>query len=203
MEKRYKIPRREGWEQILEPLVKRITGAQQADVRAGCLYDCEVFFMQPYQLNQNCYCSYGQAKMRFDLSHKHTPQCFHTFLNEINEAFKKHPNYYKANIYRTERVNMVRQLCVRNGIKYDPKTVENVCTCPYAREWEALGLTHDPNCQKVLPNFWFKNNDVKIWWFKFFFRDAYSNQELTMDRFQELVSLCLNYVNSHTPKTLV
>jgi len=193
---KFPIPRRHGWEEVLEPLVKRITGAQQADVRGGCNYDCELFFMKPHVLG-SCVCSYGKALFQFKKDHPHSVQCFHTFWKEIDDAFKAHPKYHETNILKAARINMVRQLCLKNGIKYNPKTVDELCTCTVQKEWDALGLKHDEDCYKMLPNFWFKKTDLKIWWYKFFFRDAYANQEIEREDFREIVAECMNWVNSN------
>lgn len=193
MEK-FNIPRRDGWEEILEPLVIQITGAQQAYVRGGCNYDSDVFFMQPHYLG-SCPCSYGQKLKEFEKTHSHSPQCFHSFYQEIDEAFKSHPKYYKYNILRTSRVNMIRQLCVKNNITYDPVKIPEICTCTFQREWEKLNVQHDEACPKILPNFWHKNSNLKIWWFKIFFRNSYANKPIQKEEFQKIVAECIQDVN--------
>jgi hypothetical protein len=191
---KFRIPRRDGWENIMEPLVKQITGAQQADVRGGCHFESDMLFMQPYLVG-NCHCTYGQALHKFKQENNHSVQCFHTFYQEIDDVFKKHPKYYQTNKLRAERVNMIRQLCVKNHIKYDPKNVHKFCTCPFNKKWKALNIQHDLDCPKVLPQFWYKPKDIKIWWYRIFFRDSYCNRKINKDEFKEIVNICLNHVN--------
>ena len=197
------IPRRAGWEEILDPLVRKITGAQQADIRAGCDYDCEAFFMQPHFLGTYCNCSYGIALRDYTKANSHSVQCFHTFWEEIDDAFKGHPKYTSSNVLKVARTNMVRQLCVKNRIKYEPHIVSKICTCPFKQKWEELDTPHDEGCKSLLPNFWFKELDIKIHWHRFFFKDAYSNKELTLPEFEEIVNRCTKYMNLNPEETLV
>ena len=191
----YNIPRRAGWEQVLEPLVRKITGAQQADCRGGCSYDCELFFMQPHFLGTYCECTYGIAQRDYAKENPHSIQCFHTFWREIDDAFKTHPKYNQSNILKVARTNMVRQLCVKNKIKYEPRIVREICTCPFEQNWKSLELKHDDACKSNLPNFWFKETDLKIWWYRFFFREAHSNLDITILEFEEIVKRCMDFVN--------
>lgn len=200
---RCEIPRRDGWEQVFEPLVKRITGAQQADVRAGCNYDCEVFYTQPHFLGSLCFCRYGRARREYENDNQHDASCFHAQWKEIDDVFKKHPRYHQSNKLKAERVNMCKQLCDRFMIKYNPKEIAKICTCNFESDWSNLNFEHEADCPKVMPNFWYKKTDLKIWWYRIFFRDAYANQELCLEDFKGIIAICLNVLNKNTSQALV
>jgi hypothetical protein len=200
--KTYQIPRSQGWEPILETLVRKITGVQQGDVKAACNYNSELFIIRPYYIG-TCTCSYLEKMKSFEETHPHHTNCFHSQWDEIHSAFKNHPKYSKFNIYKTERINMENQLCRKFGIKYNSKTISKICTCSVQDELDKLNLIHEENCKTVLPNFEYRGGETtKIWWYKTFFRDAYCNREITMKEFKEIVSICLDFVNHH-PSSLV
>ena len=199
---KHEIPRTEGWEPIFEPLVRKITGIKQGEVKAGCDYKSELFILRTPFLG-TCSCSYEQKKKEFDAENYHQPDCFHPQWLDIHETFKNHPNYNKHNIYKVERINMESQLCKKFNLPYNAKTIADVCTCGINDKWNALNYEHDAGCPVILPNIeYFGQETIKIWWYKTFFRDAYSNVPLTKEQFKGIIATCLKYVNQN-PSTLV
>ena len=187
------IPRNKGWEVTLDTLILRITGIQQGKIRAGCDFENEVFRTQVHFIG-TCPCGYDKKKKEFAESNQHSVECFHTQWLEIEEAFKKHPKYKDSLKLKAERINMEHQLCQRYKIPhYLPRRpLEDVCTCPFERQWKSLENTHQEDCLKVMPNFWFKANDLKIWWEHKYFRNAYMNRaEYNLEQFEEIIAICL------------
>lgn len=191
---KFGIPRYDGWEEILEPLVRKITGAQQGKVRTGVDYENDVFKMKMHKFGI-CHCSYGKAYREFETTNAHDLECFHTMWQEIQEAFKGHPKYNEALILKTERINMEMQLCRKFRIPYHGGVyIESICTCTFKRRWEKLGVEHDEDCEHVAPNFWHKESDLKIWWNKKFFRDSYSNHRIETPEFKKIIKECMKSV---------
>jgi len=192
--KGFPILRHEGWEEILEPLVRKITGAQQGKVRSGCNHNNEVFFIKMHFVG-TCPCGYSVKLKEFSSKNCHSLECFHTNWVDIDQTFRKHPLYSKALILKTERINMEMQLCRRYGVSYiGGKHIENICTCSYKKKWEKLGIHHEDDCPEITPNFHYKESDLKIWWNKKFFRDSYSNQEIQKNDFQVMIKNCINSI---------
>jgi hypothetical protein len=191
---KFAIPRYEGWEEILEPLVRKITGAQQGKVRTGVDYQNNVFKMKMHRFGI-CHCSYGKQYREFVENNGHALECFHTAWQEIQDAFKNHPKYHDALILKTERINMETQLCRKFRVPYRGGVyIANVCTCDFKRKWEALGIEHDEDCEHVAPNFWHTESDLKIWWVKKFFRESYSNKRVDTQEFKSIIKECLKSV---------
>ncbi len=186
----FKIPRNEGWEEVMERLVRRITGAVEGKVSAGVKYENELFKMKPHVFGI-CYCNYGTEYKEFCEKNVHSPQCFHTTWKEINDTFRNHPKYHQVIKLKTECINMERQLCVLNNIPYAGGSIANVCTCLFSRNWKALNIIHEDSCVHVMPNFQFNKIDLKIWWNQKFFRNAYANQEISLEKFREIIKLCV------------
>jgi len=188
------IPRNKGWEEILEPLIRKITGVQQGKVRSGCNYENDVFTMRMHYMG-GCSCQYIQIQKEFDKSHPHTQDCFHTQWHDINQTFRSHPQYSNILILKISRINMERQLCLKYNIPYNAETIlESICTCPYDAQWKALNMQHEEQCKLLLPNLHIKDEDLKVWWYKKFFRDAYVNTSISKKQFAHLMVKCLRSV---------
>lgn len=192
---KFLIPRHEGWEEILEPLIRKITGAREGKTRTAVDYKNEVFKIKSHKFGI-CRCSYGQRYLEFEENNNHSLECFHTAWQEIQDAFKKHPQYEEALILKTERINMEAQLCRRYKIPYKGGVhTERICTCNFKRKWDELKVQHDEDCEHNSPNFWYYHDDIKIWWNKKFFRDAYSNKDINKNQFKLIIGKCIRSVN--------
>jgi len=189
------IPRHQGWEEVLEPLVRKITGAQQGKCRTGVDYENDTFKMKMHFMG-TCGCPYGIARREYENENSHNSECFHTHWQEIRDAFTNHPKYSSALILKTERINMEMQLCRKYRIPYHGgEKIEYVCTCDFEKKWENMGIDHDEDCPSVTPNFWFKDTDFKVWWYKKFFKESYSNQRIDKIEFKEMVKMCTRSCN--------
>jgi hypothetical protein len=191
---KYLVPRSEGWEDILEGLVRKITGVKQGRVRGGTDYKNDVFEMKTYKFGI-CHCTYGKKYSEFEERNQHALECFHTEWQAIQDAFRNHPKYGKALILRTERVNMEVQLCRKYRIPFNGgKGLELVCTCDFKNKWKSLNINHDETCEHVMPNFWHKPSGFKIWWYKNFFRDSYSTERICEVGFEKIIKECIKSV---------
>jgi len=194
----YAIPRYVGFEDVFEPLIRRITGAQQGTVIGACEFDNDQIKIKPHYFGP-CQCQYGVEYKAFCKKNTHTLDCFNYYVQEINEAFKKHPKYSFALPLRTERINMLKALCLKNNFPFKgEKEVEKICTCGFTKSWEMLGHKHHEDCPIVSPNFWHKPTDLKIWWYKVFFRNSYSNRLITIP---DLKAIVASVLPSITPQT--
>jgi len=193
------IERNAGWEEILETLVRKITGAQQGNVLAGVNFENDLFKMKMHVFGQ-CGCVYGESYKEFSKSHTHSIECFHTNWQEIQDAFKSHPKYHTSLILKTERMNMERQLCQKYRIPYKGggEYIENMCTCSFQKQWKELDIEHEESCDKTSPNFIHKPTDYKIWWHKKFFRNAHSNYRIESGEFKKIIKECTKSLNPRT-----
>lgn len=68
------------------------------------------------------------------------------------------------------------------------------CTCDYGERWEKFLLEswHKNDCLTIKPNFLFKPNGFEIQWYKYPLRDAYMNQNITLEEFRKIVLDCIN-----------
>lgn len=48
----------------------------------------------------------------------------------------------------------------------------------------------------TVPNFVFKPDKIKIWWYKYCLRDAYSNVELTSEDIKRMLDICTDHTRS-------
>jgi len=190
----FPITRHQGWEEILEPLVRKITGAVEGKVRTGCDFENDVFTMKMHFVG-TCPCNYNVEFKKYAKQHNHSTQCFHTNWNEINQAFRSHPRYHNALILKTERINMEMQLCRRYGIPFrGGEYSQDICTCPFDKNWQEMDIQHADDCPVISPNFYHAKSGLKIWWTKKFFRDAYMNQITKIEDFTDMIIECVKSV---------
>lgn len=190
---KFMITRYDGWEEILEPLIRRITGASQGKTRTGANFENEVFKMKTHRFG-TCHCLYGKEFRDFEEKQTHSLECFHTQWSDIQEAFKKHPKYHDALILKTERINMEIKLCRDFRIPYKGGVLGDICTCSFKKKWEDKGILHEETCEHVAPNFKHIESGFSVWWNQKFFRDSYSNERIEKKEFSKIIKECLKSI---------
>ena len=190
------IPRSCGWEEIFEPLIRRITGVHQSDVRAGCEFRNETFEVRPHFLGEYCYCEYGKTKRSFEQKNPHKEDCFHSQLEQINKDSLRVTNIDNRLDGRIFRINKLLDLCNRFSIKYDTRIVNDICTCGVKEKWFKLSIQHDDDCIILRPNFLYIPEDIRIFWHKRFFRDSYINKSISKEDFTRIVNHCISSVSN-------
>lgn len=188
----FKIPRYKGYEEAMNSLVGLITGNDKGYKHGGCEFENSTFSIFPYYFG-GCQCSIHKLILEFDKSHKHTEDCFHTHWLDIKTRFEEHKEYFHSNLMKTHRRDSEIRLCKLFNLSWNSgKNIEKICTCEYQTELDKLveKNPHDSTCPVVRPNFHYFAEDVKIWWYKTYFRDAYSNVPLKLDKFRSIILDC-------------
>jgi hypothetical protein len=89
-----------------------------------------------------------------------------------------------------------KQLCADHGLSF-PESSMMHCDCGYQERagayWEEIG-GHSENCRQKLPNFHYKPTNVRISWYKYPFRDAYSTPEVTPEQWRDIIRHCIDSV---------
>ena len=67
------------------------------------------------------------------------------------------------------------------------------CTCGYEKQWERFCEIsgHVFNCPIVKPNFLYKPTNFSIKWYKYPLRDSYMSQKITLKKFRDIISKCI------------
>lgn len=185
-----------GYEEVMDALITKITGIEHFKHHTGCSFINPIFEIQPYYFGK-CLCSYDKQFQEHVTANPHKEDCFLLELNLLSEAFKKHPAYLNNNKLKAERANEERRLCIAHNIDYkDGKNLSNVCNCGVQAKFDLLNIKHEDGCPKIKPNFIFKNtsDQLKIFWYKTYFRDAYSTQAITLADFKTIIGACLSSV---------
>ena len=69
---------------------------------------------------------------------------------------------------------------------------------------EFMGFHSVDCCCNSAPNFWYKPKNIKIIWYKYPLRDAYSNCEISKELMKEIMLNCENSMNIKlSPKTII
>lgn len=194
MPKTFDVPREEGFEEVMDTLVTRITGIEHFKHHTGCYFTNETFELRPYYFGK-CLCAYGKALENFLTINPHKDSCFHTELKILNDAFKNHPQYLHNNKLKAERANEERRLCTAHNIHYkDGKNLDDICNCGALEKFGDQGYSHEERCPKLLPNFIFIPEHLGITWYKTYFRDSTSTQHITLEDFKRIIGICLSSI---------
>jgi hypothetical protein len=103
---------------------------------------------------------------------------------------------FPSNRDKEIRDSIRERLCAKHGLAY-PQGCAIHCTCGRMDRlaiWEeSIGYPggHKPECDLERPNFLFKPTGLRIEWYKYPLRDAYSNQEITVDEFKKNIAQCI------------
>lgn len=67
----------------------------------------------------------------------------------------------------------------------------------YWEECDCVEKSHKADCLAVRPNFLFKPTGLEIRYYKYILRDAYSNQQITLEEFKKVIDQCINSLGNN------
>jgi len=190
----YKVPRVE-WEKTLAPLFEAMEiGYHGEDFENG------TFKIMPYWWG-GCTCGWayidnGHSKLT---SLEHKEDCISHPIWELDEsaiwcgdegykAFLKglKPIYeeYGLNTGADDWWHGCMMQCTCDYDKRNKETLEE-----YAEDFGRMG--HKPDCKLIAPNFLHKPSGYALSVYKYFCRDTYANQNISLDEFEAIVSDCI------------
>jgi len=166
-------------------------------------FENKTFAILPYWWG-DCTCGFDEAA---NFQGKHGFECYQTKLDE--ERVKAGWHYGKYGFLgRPEGLSytecakiedtIYKKLTKKFGLSRYGCAVH--CTCDYEDRYLAYIKTigyadgHKSDCKLVLPNFCYKPTDFQIQWYKYPFRDSYTNQEITVEQFAEIIDKCIDSV---------
>jgi len=198
----YPIERGEGWEKAFDKLCRAIdpkTGGY------GENYENDTFSMMTYYWGGDCTCGFdyhddGHKKLR---NLKHTKECYQSKYKDLKEKIcKKYKveNAYQLRDKEAKAYDLeVAKLCTSMGLTY-PNGYGVHCTCDFDVRAEKILDQYEkdfgareclPTCMLVKPNFLYKPTGFGISWYKYYMRDAYSNQKISLKEFQSIIKACI------------
>lgn len=145
-------------------------------------FENDTFRMQPYYWG-DCQCGFEDAEMNWYAENDHAPDCYQVALHH---AIGDSP-------YGQERDAKIKRVCAEYRLPY-PSGCMVHCTCDYNERFGAfLGEhSHADDCPTITPNFHHKPTGLQIMWYKYPFRDSYSNQPLDKARLHGIMQDCAN-----------
>ena len=169
------------------------------DVECTCGYDKKKFYGDH---KYNCYDKdvdrellrrgWKQVFMESWFEHAHSSESHYLSLVSPNADSNGFPSKKDDEI----RDSIREKLCAKHKLTY-PQGCAVHCTCAYIERveiWqESIGYPggHKPKCDLKRPNFLFKPTGLRIEWYKYPLRDAYSNQEITVENFRGIIAQCI------------
>jgi hypothetical protein len=159
-------------------------------------FENDTFAVFPYYWG-DCTCDFEAYEFRGE----HLVNCYQSELKaekrragaELNKwGFYEFPNSWswdkrRENIYKklTEKYNLPMRGCAVH------------CTCDYEQRYEAwmekIGYPdgHKADCLLLKSNFHYKPTDFQIQWYKYPFRDSYTNREISLLEFSTIINDCI------------
>lgn len=107
---------------------------------------------------------------------------------------QKEPDTWK--LQNTTETKILKSLCEKHNLPF-PDGCYSHCTCDYEeryKKWlQEIGYPNEcrEDCLTEKPNFHYKPVDLKIKWYKYPFRDSYSNIPFTYKEFRKIITQCV------------
>jgi len=166
---------RDLWQKLFEPLWDKLDHHRP--------FENNTFIIFPYYWG-DCTCGHDELEIEWDENNKHGPACY-------QRDYRKLVDNHKHNVPD----HLVEQLCAKHGIDYNDGWGSAIhCTCDHQKKWIEFceNHSHDEECPLVKPNFVFKPTGLEVQWYKYPFRDSYSNMRISKEEIAEVVLVCLN-----------
>ena len=162
----------------------------------GTDFENDVFSIMPYTWG-DCSCGWDFL----DKGHesvwalKHSPSCY---WHEYDAIWKGKTFDHEAQVEQLKPIYEKHGWSTEGDVWWHGCAVK--CTCDYHQRLEAiyeryaeefghLGCT--PDCKLVKPNFLYKPTGFSISVYKYFLRNSYMSQDITLEQFREMIDDCI------------
>lgn len=167
----------------------------------------ETFSIFPYYWG-DCTCGfedmYNEACSLWFKQNQHSKDCYQTKLEEAKVNSGKYTldetfDYlkYTGELNFSEEMDWEREFIYKPLLEEFGLTQEGCavhCTCGLSERFEAFSDSlgnHSEKCPTIIPNFLFKPTGYTISWYKYPLRDSYSNMDLPIEDFKEMLIECI------------
>lgn len=206
----YSVRRRVGFEEELDRLYRNIGLSLYGDEDKfdpyGEDFENDTFMVRAYRYDEECTCGYDDLEDEWRAKNDHDEGCYQKLVEEelIKKGWVKTrwgyldpPRYMDLSEANEMRNSVYKKYCDMFGLSY-PQGCAVHCTCSYKDRWKEFceHNDHDPSCPVVLPNFWYKTEDFKLWWYKYPLRSATCNKVITLSDFREMIDKCIESLKS-------
>jgi hypothetical protein len=188
------------------------TYAPGQDNSYGERFENETFFVFPYYWGE-CTCGWEQHDNGHERinSTEHSNTCYQEDYWKLHE--KVNAMYYKKprdQVREYERKEIIKLYQKHNLeiIGDDPFTGCGVrCSCDYEERINAVleeyskefgHNGHKPECLLLKDNFFYKPTGFAIQWYKYPLRDAYMNQNISLQEFRTIIDNCIKSIGGET-----
>jgi len=167
-------------------------------------FENDVFAIFPYWWGE-CGCGFDD----YEFGEGHLNNCYQSELDAEKQkagasfsgkwGFIGFPDEWSWDKKRKIEDEIYKKLTTKYGLPMQGCAVH--CTCDYEQRYEAWIKTigyadgHKPDCPLVKPNFHYKPTDFQIQWYKYPFRDSYTNQKITLKAFSTIIDACIDSLN--------
>lgn len=194
------------WGEFMDAAGLDSDGCESTD---GSISENDEYRIMSYDWDAECDCGAEGAMDDWHDRHHHRPWCYQSIV--AARLYHKHgwrprgsgdawdaeylrPPKGLAFTAETAIQDEVRKsFCDKLGLPH-PFGCAVHCTCDYEvgaeRRWGEIG-GHTDSCRLVQPNFLHKPSGLAINWYKYPFRDSYSNVQLTKDMWRDVMKKCI------------
>lgn len=173
------------YDEIFRPLFTSTYLDQFGDAQ----FENSTFVVNPYYWGE-CTCGYDKLEEQANITH--TTDCYHYSYLAIKDSLNKHLG--DTVITRPLILELYKKHNLEPIDQDDPEIGCAIrCSCDYDKKWEKFhqNNNHKSDCKLLIPNFLHKQSGFSIKWYKYPFRDSYSNMDLTEKQLTSIVADCV------------
>ena len=180
----YPIKRHIGYEDELKKLFIAIDPDYDG---YGVDYENDIVFLMLYYWG-DCTCGYDEKEWKWSEENKHRADCYQleyrkTFGYSYKVNYSELKKLYKKYGWDTKGKDWWHGCDIR-------------CSCDYDARWKQFisENDHTSHCPIIKPNFLYKPTGLEIQWYKYPLRDAYFNQDISLNEFKDIIDDCIKSV---------
>ena len=115
----------------------------------------------------------------------------HGWTIDISGSIERPPQNMKFEKYSKIEDKIYKKLCKKYNLSRAGCAVH--CTCGLDASFEewVKDKEHKSDCRLIQPNFLYKPTGFSIMMYKYFLRDSYMNQNISLDEFREILKDCV------------
>ena len=176
------------YESTFYKLIAKITGVEVLELNEGCVFENDTFKVEPYRTLR---CTCGLYDKIYNEIHEE--ECLVHTIRAVDDYYKQFDkNKEVKKIASLKKLATMNDLCRKFNRKPNCNEEIELCTCKLYDEWMRLQKEkHKEDCEILTPNFWYKPDDIKIQWYKRFFRKGKINKFMKIDDFRQMIRMCI------------
>lgn len=190
------------WQKVFfDEFIYKINGDGYGYVDGEYGYENNIFKIKPYDWDAECDCGFDELVSEWWEGKEHKKNCYQKLVDkELTEkgwtidnfGYLKTPKGMSYDEYSKIEDTIREKYCKQFGLSF-PGGCAIHCTCGLNDNFDEWveDKDHKNSCRLVQPNFLYKPTGFSIMCYKYFLRDSYMNQNISLDEFKNILKECV------------